>query len=112
MDNTIFRDEILQAEGVAPLVEIMDKALSEGDFLIIRDGNLALASICRTRPFPPFEEIKEAIPIFAKVIMSQEDCEILHAAVSCVSCFSDGNPERIQQIIDTGVFPYIIKCME
>jgi len=108
-----FRDEILQGGAISPLVEILDKALSEDDEYTIRDGNWALANICKVRPFPPSEDIKETLPVFAKVIMSQEDPEILKDAIWYMSYFFDGEKlERIQQIIDAGVVPSIVKHME
>ena len=45
--------------------------------------------------------------------MSQEDPEILKDAIWYMSYFFDGEKlERIQQIIDAGVVPSIVKHME
>jgi len=111
-DNVNFRDTILQGGAIGPLVKIMEEALSEENLKLIKEGNWLLATLCQRKPEPPYEEVKDALSIFAKVILSQTDDMILKDALWSLQCLSHGDEERIQPVLDTGVVPSLVKFLE
>jgi len=111
-DNVDFRDAVRKEGAIDPLIKIMEEALSTRDLQSIREGNWALSSLCRKKPLPPYEEIKAALPIFVKVIMSEEAADTLKDALWSLVNLSNGDEVRIQQVIDTGVVPSLVKLIE
>lgn len=111
-DGAVFRNLVLQGGAVAPLIKILEEAVSERAENTLKYGTWALSNFCRGKPSPPYEGIKDALPILAKVIMGQEDLEVLVDALWCLSYLSDsGKQEGIQGVIDTGVVPYVVQHM-
>jgi len=111
-DNVQMRNVVLQGGAVGPLINIVEKAISEGDMSLIRQGTWALANLCRGKPLAPFILLQDMIPVFAKIIMGLEDPDVLMDAFLSISTLSDGNSERIQRIFDSGVVPFVVKHMK
>ncbi len=68
--------------------------------------------MCRGRPLPKFELVKNAIPTLAKVIKDEVDSEVLTDAAWAISYLSDGDEARIDLIIKTGIIPHLIKLLD
>jgi importin subunit alpha-1 len=57
---------ILKNKGLPPLILLVQGATNRNT---IKHGTWAISNLCRGRPLPDFNLVKEAIPIICKVIM-------------------------------------------
>jgi hypothetical protein len=100
-DNTDFRDQILKANALPPLVDIINKS---DDVAVIKNGTWALSNLVRGNPLPKFELVKETIPTFSRVIQETNDIETLVDAAWALSYLSDGK-NRVSLVLATGICP-------
>ena len=56
---------------------------------ILKDGNWALSNLCRRKPLPPFDLVKNAIKPFAKILINETDLETLIEAAWAMAHLSD-----------------------
>jgi len=113
-DSSQFRDCLIHAGAVNPFIKIMEESLSAEDQALIKHGTWALSNLCRGKPLPPFYAVKNTIPIFARVIATQEDIDTLTDAAWALSFLSDGSSheEKTQMVFDSGVVPYLVKLLD
>lgn len=109
-DSPRFRDYVIQAGGVQGMLSMFqnDAALS-----LIRNATWSLSNLCRGKPQPNFELIRDALPLLAKLIMV-EDTEVITDATWALSYISDDNGPtnaKIQAVIDQGVIPRLVQCL-
>lgn len=83
---------ILKCDGLNPLVKIL---MNTTDKKTIKHGSWALSNLCRGRPLPQYELVKNAIEPICKVLQSETDTEVLTDCAWAISYLSDGNEERI-----------------
>jgi len=107
-DNTEFRDVILDAGGLNPMIRVVEKAINKGRRELIKQGTWALTNMCRGVPLPRYEDVKDAVGIFARVVMTQNDPEVLCDALWPLHYLSQGNSEQIQRVLVTGVLPNVV----
>lgn len=62
-----------------------------------------MSNLCRGRPLPKFEFVKNSIPVLGKVIQESTDTEVLTDAAWALSYLSDGDDNRIDMVIKAGV---------
>jgi len=112
-DNPKFRDFVIQSGIVHPIITMIEEASAEGNQVLIKNGTWALQNLCRGKPKPPFYAVKDTIPVFARVIMSQEDVDTLADAAIALSYLSDGaeSSEKAQMVFDTGVVPFLVRFL-
>jgi len=111
-DNYEFRDIIIQAGAVYPLIRIIEESVAEGTLL--KNAIWALLNLCRGKPLPPYYAVRDTIPVFARVIMTQENTELLMDAALALSFLSGGSNEddRNQRVLDTGVVPFLVRLLD
>lgn len=110
-DSASFRDLVTQAGGVRALCGVFTDDAKIG---LIRNATWTLSNLCRGKPQPNFESVKEFLPILSKLIMF-DDTEILTDTCWALSYISDDNgPEnkKIQSCVDHGVIPHLVKCLK
>ena len=100
---------ILNCGGIKPLIKILQTTENKNT---IKHGTWALSNLCRGKPLPDFEQVKEAIPILASVVIKEEDPEVLTDATWALSYLSDGSDNRIQSVIDTGCVPRLVHLLK
>jgi len=61
---------------------------------------------------PKFGEVYRAIPTFSAVIQEEEDPEILSDAAWAMCYLSDGQPNRVQMVITTGIVPALVRHLD
>lgn len=108
-DSSEFRDMILNCGGLKPLIHIIENSENKNT---IKHGTWAISNLCRGKPLPDFELVKDAIPILARVIMKEDDLEVLTDATWALSYLSDGSDSRIQCVIDTGCVPRLVSLLK
>jgi len=77
MDGVEYRETILQGGAGDLMIQITEKAIFERDKQTIKRGTWALASFWKGRPLIPYEKVKDTIPVLAKVMMNEDDEEVL-----------------------------------
>lgn len=100
---------ILNCGGLKPLIKIIQTSENKST---IKHGTWALSNLCRGKPLPDFESVKEAIPVFANVMMKEDDPEVLTDATWALSYLSDGSDSRIQYVINTGCVPRLVALLK
>ncbi|CAD8174198.1 unnamed protein product [Paramecium pentaurelia] len=108
-DCTQYRDLILRVGGVDPLINIMQNAPNKNT---IKHCTWSLSNLCRGKPIPDFKYVKNALPVFCKVIIDETDPEVLTDACWALSYLSDGDNSRLQTVIDSQVVPTLIKLLD
>lgn len=84
---------------------------SSKDKSIIKQGTWALSNLLRGAPLPNYEDIKSAVPVLCKSILSEVlDNETLSDAMWAISYMSETHKSRIQRVVETGVLPHIVKA--
>jgi len=104
-DSKDCRDEVLRHNALPALLAQID---ANAKLTMLRNATWTLSNFCRGKPAPPFEILKPALVKLADLIQLTDD-EILTDACWALSYLSDGENERIQYIIESGIPK---KCIE
>ena len=93
-DSTKIRDAILYAGVIEPI-----------SYILMHNGNLShsfkrnaswtLSNLCRGKPSPPFELVKEALPALGKILMEHDSEEIITDILWAFSYVSDGTDNKM-----------------
>ena len=101
---------VISAGAVEPISLALDESPPGSCF--VRNASWTLSNFCRGRPGPKFEHVKRAIPSLAKVLIENDQEEILTDICWALSYISDGGHNRIPTIIETNVLPRLIQLLE
>jgi len=102
------RDIILQHNGLQLLINCVENTTKAS---MTKNGSWAISNLCRGKPPPAFEMIKDAIPILAKVVMEHHDTELLTDCLWALSHLSEGGEEKVEMVIDSGCIPRVIQFL-
>ena len=69
-DCSGYRDLILKCGGMAPLVKIL---MNTTDKKLIKHGSWTMSNLCRGRPLPDYELVKNASEPLCKILMVETD---------------------------------------
>ncbi|CAK4742800.1 unnamed protein product [Aphanomyces euteiches] len=106
-DSPECRDVVLSAGALQPLMQ----QLSENSKpTMLRNATWTLSNFCRGKPAPHFDHVRPALSTLAQLIYTQDE-EVLTDACWALSYLSDGNNEKIQAIIESGVCKRIIELL-
>ncbi len=75
---------------------------------MVKNASWTLSNFCRGKPPPEFSKLKRAISSLAKVLIENEQEDILIDVCWAFAYFSDGGDERIPVILETGCLPRLI----
>jgi importin subunit alpha-6/7 len=105
-DNCELRDRFIN-EGVIPkIANILDNALP--GTLLVRNGSYTLSNLCRGSPPPIFLKIQRALSSLAKILIENDNEDII-LDVSRAFCYiSDQGGETIPFILETGCLPRLV----
>lgn len=107
-DSAACRDIILQSNGMYLLIKCVENTVRPS---MIKNGTWAISNLCRGKPGPEYDNVKDAIPILAKVIQTHHDSELITDCLWALSHLSDGGEIRVENLINTGVLPKIIQLI-
>lgn len=109
-DNTRIRDAILYAGVIKPISTIlMTRPNLSHSFK--RNASWTLANLCRGKPNPPFEMVKEALPALGKILLEHDQEEIITDILWAFSYVSDGTDNKMQYITETGILPRLVEML-
>eukprot|EP01138_Halocafeteria_seosinensis_P010797 gb/GECG01011027.1/.p1 GENE.gb/GECG01011027.1/~~gb/GECG01011027.1/.p1 ORF type:complete len:545 (+),score=86.22 gb/GECG01011027.1/:1-1635(+) len=107
-DCTQFRDMLLQYGVLAPLLECLQTSSSH--LTMLRNATWTLSNLCRGKPQPKFELVRHALPTLAQILWSNDD-EVLTDACWAMSYLSDGSPEKIQAVVESGAVKRLVELL-
>lgn len=73
-----------------------------------RNAAWTISNFCRGKPQPPIALIQEAVGPLAAVVQRGADTESVTDATWALSYFSDGEGDRVDRILATGVLPMLV----
>ncbi|XP_047044607.1 importin subunit alpha-1b [Lolium rigidum] len=106
-DSPKCRDLVLGSGGLYPLLQQLNE---HAKLSMLRNATWTLSNFCRGKPQPNFEQVKPALSALQRLIHSQDE-EVLTDACWALSYLSDGTNDKIQSVIDSGVFPRLVELL-
>lgn len=109
-DSPECRDLVLAQNAIPPLLSLF---YSEARLATVRNATWTLSNMCRGKPQPEFEIIRQALPVLASLLFSK-DIEIVTDACWALSYISDDNgPDnfKIQAVIRSGVAQRLVELL-
>ncbi|GAY54401.1 hypothetical protein WN944_007661 [Citrus x changshan-huyou] len=106
-DSPRCRDLVLSQGGLVPLLAQLN---GQPKLSMLRNATWTLSNFCRGKPQPPFDQVSPALPALAHLIHSNDD-EVLTDACWALSYLSDGTNDKIQAVIEAGVFPRLAEFL-
>jgi len=90
---------------------LLSKNFQHKQMKMLQNLTWAISNLCRGKPAPSWEYVKDALPYIIRIIGSQVKIEILSDACWALSYMSDGPNERIQTIVDYDVCKFVVKFL-
>ncbi|XP_066365929.1 importin subunit alpha-1b-like [Miscanthus floridulus] len=106
-DSPKCRDLVLGHGGLFPLLQQLNE---HAKLSMLRNATWTLSNFCRGKPQPNFDQVKPALPALQRLIHSQDE-EVLTDACWALSYLSDGTNDKIQAVIESGVFPRLVELL-
>eukprot|EP00919_Chromeraceae_sp_WS-2016_P059847 GHVR01142244.1.p1 GENE.GHVR01142244.1~~GHVR01142244.1.p1 ORF type:complete len:518 (+),score=120.84 GHVR01142244.1:29-1582(+) len=106
-DSTNCRDLVLQSGALAPLLQQLRESEK---FSMLRNATWTLSNLCRGKPPPNFEWVSPALPALANLVFCG-DVEVLADACWALSYLSDGQNEKIEAVIQSGVCKRLVDLL-
>mmetsp|Transcript_26294 Transcript_26294/g.47117 ORF Transcript_26294/g.47117 Transcript_26294/m.47117 type:complete len:520 (-) Transcript_26294:3032-4591(-) len=107
-DNSSCRDLILHCNGLNLVTQV---GLASDRPSMHKNVYWTTSNLCRGKPPPQFSLIREALPILSKVIQNETSPDLLSDCLYSIASISEGNEEKIQAVIDTGVVAKVIELL-
>ncbi|GJV64873.1 importin subunit alpha-1a-like protein, partial [Tanacetum coccineum] len=107
-DSLECRNLVLQ-EGA--LDKLLDQLDDPKDPEMFQNAAWALSNFCRSKPQLPCAQTTSALKSLWKLIRSNDE-QVLKDACWALSYLSDGTNDNIQAVIDSDVFPTLVKLLK
>lgn len=107
-DSATHRDMVLRAGGTRALVGVMNRP--NLTMPLMRNGTWTVSNLCRGKPTPQWELVRELLPVLTRLLYSTDD-EVLTDACWAISYLSDGDNSRIDAVVQAGVTRRLVELM-
>jgi len=106
-DSPQMRDFVIMHNAVPVICQVLSTAQNVSTF---RQGVWTMSNLCRGKPQPSWDTVKQCIPVLAR-ILSSTDTEVLTDACWALSYLSDGPNDRIDAVLQSGCLPKLISML-
>ncbi|KDO38849.1 hypothetical protein CISIN_1g037562mg [Citrus sinensis] len=106
-DSPRCRDLVLSQGALIPLLAELNE---NANLSMLRTATWTLFNFCRGKPQPPFNQVRPALPVLAQLIRSNDE-EVLTDACWALSYLSDGTNDKVQAVIEAGVYPRLVELL-
>jgi len=97
-DSPMTRDSVLSSGALEQIAKVLEQAIPGTSFM--RNASWALSNLCRGRPQPQYALVRRAIPCLIKVLVENDKEDIITDICWALSYLSDGERERIHDLLD------------
>jgi len=109
-DSISCRDSILNRGGFELIVKFLEKLSTNSSYF--SQGIWALLNMCGVRPCPPIERIECSLPLFVRALNESDNNTAINEALRALSYISQGDEISIQNILDAGIMPHLLKALK
>jgi importin subunit alpha-1 len=106
-DGTVMRDLVLDSGALAPLLR---RLVPDAKLGFIRNATWTLSNLCRGKPEPDFDKVRDSLPTLAALIYAQ-DKDVLTDALWALSYLSDGDHARLAAVLEAGVVKRVVELL-
>ena len=106
-DSPKCRDMVLATNSLIPLLQQLN---AESKLTMLRNATWTLSNFCRGKPQPQFDQLRDALPVLARLLHSNDE-EVLTDACWALSYLSDGTNDKIQAVIEAGVCRRLVELL-
>ena len=106
-DSVQCRDMVLQSGALPALMRIGNTFSDKTRISLMRNTTWTISNLCRGKPIPNFNLVKEALPLLSKLLFTTDN-ETVTDACWALSYMSDGPNDRINQVLQAGVAPKLV----
>lgn len=110
-DSHVCRDQVLKEGALGPLIQ---QCQPTAKLSMLRNATWTLSNFCRGKPQPPFELVRDSLPVLTQLIKSQDE-EVLIDACWALSYLSDDTGpqnQKIQAVLDASVAETLVNLLE
>mmetsp|Transcript_137218 Transcript_137218/g.256204 ORF Transcript_137218/g.256204 Transcript_137218/m.256204 type:complete len:501 (-) Transcript_137218:20-1522(-) len=107
-DSWKLRNLVIQSGGLDPILKSIRESKTAS---MMRNSTWVLSNLCRGRPHAPLEWVAPALPTLSQLINSTDE-EVLADACWALACISDGEPERIDALIEAGACQRLVDLLD
>jgi len=101
------RDYVLQSGALQPLLQ---NIAQPAHVSMLRNTVWGLSNFCRGKPQPKLESVAAAVPALAQTV-AQDDKEVIMDSCWALSYLSDGENERVEAVVQTGVVGRLVQLL-
>lgn len=107
-DGYKYRDMVLSVPGAVD--NLVLNIAHPATLSLLRNAVWTLSNFCRGKPAPSLEASRPLLEVLSQ-LLTNDDSEVLTDTCWALSYLSDGDDERIQVVIDTGIIDRLIELL-
>ena len=109
-DSHALRDAVLASGAMQPLLQNIAEPASKS---LLNNCIWTLSNFCRGKPQPNLSYVSPAVPTLVQILKSTDtDSDAKTDALWALSYISDGDDDRIQTVVNSGILPVLISMLD